>query len=204
MAPSRAARTCGPVTPISLVVPSPVGVRRGSSAYLHAKLEGLQSIVLALSNRAVGPAESGIMEVTQTQPVRDGSRHRITDGHGSSTMQDLLGQRVRQREGREAADAATHQKALLRASAKAASSAKSVALFEAWSKCRDGCKCAGAADDDAGPCAASRLVLCPHCDVLSHACAACVPASPPLPLPPPPLLLTRPRSTSTTTPTTWR
>ena len=147
-------------------MPSPVGVRRGSSAYLHAKLEGLQSIVLALSNRAVGPAESGIMEVTQTQPVRDGSRHRITDGHGSSTMQDLLGQRVRQREGREAADAATHQKALLRASAKAASSAKSVALFEAWSKCRDGCKCAGAADDDAGPCAASRLVLCPHCDVL--------------------------------------
>ena len=154
------------VTPISLVVPSPVGVRRGSSAYLHAKVEGLQSIVNVLSNRAVGPAESGIMEVAQTQPVRDGSRHRITDGHGSSTMQDLFGQRVRQREEREAAAAAKHQMALQRAAAKAASSAKSVALFEAWSKCRDGCKCAGAVDDDAGPCAVSRLVLCPHCDVL--------------------------------------
>ena len=81
-------------------------------------------------------------------------------------MQDLFGQRVRQREEREAAAAAKHQMALQRAAAKAASSAKSVALFEAWSKCRDGCKCAGAADDDAGPCAASRLVLCPHCDVL--------------------------------------
>jgi hypothetical protein len=148
--------------PMSIDVPSPAGVRKGSNAYYRHKLEASQGIIAELASREVGPAESGIMGVADAQPKRDASRRRLTDGHGSSTMQDLHGQRKRARLSREAAAAQAQTKSVARAEAKAAKSASAAALLAKWKACKDECKCAA----EEKPCDASKLLLCPHCDVL--------------------------------------
>ena len=75
------------------------------------------------------------------QPMKDPSRHRITDMHGSAKMNDLLGKRKAQREGRESEAEQKAERAEGRAAAKAAKDAASKAKFDAWLKCRGGCCC---------------------------------------------------------------
>lgn len=74
-------------------------------------------------------------------PKRNTSRKRITDGHGSATMQDLLGMRKAARLEREKADEARMEKAVARAAAAAQRDAQDKVLFDAWKQCSDECCC---------------------------------------------------------------
>lgn len=73
-----------------------------------------------------------------------------------------LGKLKAAREGREAKAAQALANSVLRAETKAAKSVQAAALLAKWKVCKGECKCAAGVK----PCDASKLVLCPHCDVL--------------------------------------
>jgi hypothetical protein len=99
------------------------------------------------------------------QPVKDTSRHRITDGHGSSALQGLYRKRVAQRTDREASATSKRHKAEERASNKAAEDAEKVAQLALWRLCQPACSCG------ATTCPVNSLVLCLYCNELkTRAC----------------------------------
>ena len=85
-------------------------------------------------------------------PKCNTSRKRIADGHGSATMQDLLGQRKAARLEREKADEARMEKAVARAAAAAQRDAQAKVLFDAWKQCSDECCCDAAEGKCVGLC----------------------------------------------------
>mmetsp|Transcript_9553 Transcript_9553/g.31196 ORF Transcript_9553/g.31196 Transcript_9553/m.31196 type:complete len:268 (+) Transcript_9553:435-1238(+) len=157
---------------IETVVESPEGVEKGSAAYWKAKYEDAKGIIKLQSEREVDPKEAGILPVVQRQnTTKNMSRIRITDGHGSATMSNLLQQREAQRTDKERQAQEKKAKADERAKKKNEKNANTKALWDAFQLCKDGCVC-----DDLAPgveaCEASKMKLRPYCGELKkRACS---------------------------------
>ena len=151
---------------IDTVIKSPEGVEKDTPEYFQAKLREAEKIIKLQSEREVDPKEAGILTVEQRQnTTKNMSRVRITDGHGSVTMSNLLAQREAQRDEKERLAQEKKIKAEERERKKNEKDSKTKALWEAWRLCKGGCVYE---DLPAGVecCDASKLKLCPYCGVL--------------------------------------
>jgi hypothetical protein len=159
----------------------PVGVKKGSAAYWKAMYDGACVIIDAQLERQVGPKESGVLVPKKKQDVKQPSRARIIDGHGSATLSGLLEKVQEKNAEKTAAEDAKAARALQRAEKAAKKDEAYNQLLQGWKKCRDGCGCNTGrgkrkaplrkASDEPFVCPYKDLVFCVTCgDIKRTAC----------------------------------
>ena len=166
------------------VAPTPPGMRRDTAGAWQAKFEAMREYAEELEAKAAerfSPLDAGILVpdvVTKVAPLRARTKSRLSDKHGSLTMQEVSADKdERDADAAVAADeaAAKRLKSAEKKDDAARARADVVAGFEA---CQHACVC------PSQPCAWSGWKLCPACGPKKGLCKvrACAAARRPLAL----------------------
>ena len=134
-----------PPPPLNITPESPVGVRKNSAEYWQGKFKSALGIIKELTDTEVGPKAAGVLEVQVVQRKKNLSQRRITEGHGSVSMQNLLEKRKAQEQERENEEAAKKRRVDEREEKKAADVKAKEELVAKFKACLPCCTCAPAA-----------------------------------------------------------